>query len=54
MTEWIKCDACVARAVNNILLPSGGIVNLCQHHTNQHEVALKEAAAVISTLEVAE
>jgi hypothetical protein len=54
MPEYIKCDACIARAVNSILLSNGGSIHLCQHHTNEHSEKLSEANAIISNLESVE
>lgn len=52
MVAVITCDACVQRAVNEILLAGGGSLHFCQHHTDKYALKLVEMHAIISSLEV--
>ena len=46
-TSADRCDGCSARAKFLIMLPSGGSIQLCGHHTNKSMAALEKQGALI-------
>jgi hypothetical protein len=45
LTVFDRCDRCGAAAITRAVLPSGGELLFCGHHTRQHQVRLQELAA---------
>jgi hypothetical protein len=45
LTAFDRCDRCGAAATTRAVLPSGGELLFCGHHTRQHQDRLEELAA---------
>ena len=45
LTVLDRCDRCGAAAATRAVLPSGGELLFCRHHTRQHRDRLLELAA---------
>jgi hypothetical protein len=45
LTAYDRCDRCGAAAATRAVLPSGGELLFCGHHTRQHESRLRELSA---------
>lgn len=45
MTAYDRCDRCGAAATTRAVLPSGGELLFCGHHTRKHQIRLRELAA---------
>ena len=47
LTAMDLCDRCSAQAYVRVILPAGGELLFCAHHSRQHADALAKAAAEI-------
>jgi hypothetical protein len=47
LTTYDRCDRCGAAATTRAVLPSGGELLFCGHHTRKHQIRLRELAAEI-------
>ena len=47
LTAMDLCDRCSAQAYVRVLLPAGGELLFCAHHSRQHAAALAKAGAEI-------
>lgn len=45
LTKSDRCDRCGAAATARAVLPNGGELLFCGHHTRKHQTKLRELAA---------